>query len=152
MTDTPAKPQVDLKMLNHRVVQSKSFMQATETWQTVNFYSTYSKTRQKIHKLQIFGYFNIFAKILGYLWQLTSLPHKNIRLRATDTVGSICSEKMSFFFLLIYHFAKLCFPKSLALLRGLYCCCCCSNSLLRSKMKAFRTVCAIFWIFALHYF
>lgn len=48
-TDTPAKPQVDLKTLNHRVVQTKSFMQVTETGQTVNFSSTYSKTRQRKH-------------------------------------------------------------------------------------------------------
>lgn len=124
-------------MLNQSSAKQKFY--ASNRNLPVKFFSTYSKTKQ----IADCGVFKGFCQDFWvFLRQLTSLPQKNMCLKATETVGSMCSEKMSFFFLLRYHFAKLCFPKSLALVRSLYYCCC-SGSVLLSKMKAFTAVCAI---------
>lgn len=145
--NAPAKPQANLTMLNHEVIQRKSFTQVTETCQLISLPSTPKLDREHIQIADFWVFYGFRQDFWVFLRQLTSLPQRNMCLRATETVESICSEKMSFFFLLIHHFAKLCFPRSLALPRGHYCCyCCCYGSLLLSKMKAFRKVCAIFWI------
>lgn len=91
-TNTPAKPQADLTMLNQSSTKQKFY--ASNRNLPINFSSTYSKTRQ----IADCGVFEGFCQDFGvFLRQLTSLPQRNMCLRATETVGSMCSEKMPFF-------------------------------------------------------
>lgn len=93
-TNTPAKTQADLTMLNHRAVQSKSLMQVTDNCQLISPPPN-PKLDGEDTKIADFGVFQGFCQDFWvFLYQLTSLPERNMCLRPTETVGSSCSEKM----------------------------------------------------------